>query len=595
MSSNQGDIKGKDFIKNYQNAITNSLNYIIKTKQATLEIEKAIMGYKDLIKDFYKKFSQLKANFVNFFFDEKNTSKFDNELFPTINQNISMIKHIFDSELDSYSKSLNFMENNFIFSNKNEDQKTFLNQFNKNKSKNIDNKKIEKVITEFNNSYSKLMKNFGDCEEQAKRIYINEREQKYGKKVKQTQEEREKEKEVNYKRNTKFKKIAEETAGNEKDFKAKRAECEKVVGECCKSLESQLNEIENENKKYLSISKNLILAFLSAKLSNYNELKNIIEVINQDLQNNKQEKEISDFSLHKKKIQFNPNYIKDKEKYKIKSIHQLVTDNKIEYEKKVAINQIGDELGLGEDIIEDTLVLTEEDLYNVVEYMYKFDQIDKSEYNLETEKEKIDFKVLANKLLLYGLKVKRKEEFENWPAITDDEINKLYDGMNSKDFRLVFLQRLNNFRALGMLDMPKKEYDITSKCFLKMTDRTFEEKDKDSAKFLIIISQTFYIKEDGKKHYLQADIIGHKLFNDLDFWIGYTEKVLDDEISKIKNLELRSKKVNDIVFATLTTITTNMKSFGMDVEKVKKLCEKVFEKYESKKETKDMIMSMVNS
>ena len=81
----------------------------------------------------------------------------------------------------------------------------------------------------------------------------------------------------------------------------------------------------------------------------------------------------------------------------------------------------------------------------------------------------------------------------------------------------------------------------------------------------------------------------------MEFWIGYTEKVLDDEISKIKNLELRSKKVNDIVFATLTTITTNMKSFGMDVEKVKKLCEKVFEKYESKKETKDMIMSMVNS
>ena len=75
--------------------------------------------------------------------------------------------------------------------------------------------------------------------------------------------------------------------------------------------------------------------------------------------------------------------------------------------------------------------------------------------------------------------------------------------MNSKDFRLVFLQRLNNFRALGMLDMPKKEYDITSKCFLKMTERAFEEKDKDSAKFLIIISQKFYVKEDGKKHYKQ--------------------------------------------------------------------------------------------
>ena len=61
---------------------------------------------------------------------------------------------------------------------------------------------------------------------------------------------------------------------------------------------------------------------------------------------------------------------------------------------------------------------------------------------------------------------------------------------------MTFLQRINNFRTLGIFEIPEREYEIIGNIFKLILDCISKEKTEEDysiIKLLIILSQTFYI------------------------------------------------------------------------------------------------------
>ena len=96
-------------------------------------------------------------------------------------------------------------------------------------------------------------------------------------------------------------------------------------------------------------------------------------------------------------------------------------------------------------INKDKLFLSEEDVYNIVSkiYNYDFKMLNKSDYNLDIEKEKLKVSELAAKLLSFN-----KEKNIN-EIITDEEVNELFESLKDRETFLKFFIMLNNYRTTG--------------------------------------------------------------------------------------------------------------------------------------------------
>ena len=87
-------------------------------------------------------------------------------------------------------------------------------------------------------------------------------------------------------------------------------------------------------------------------------------------------------------------------------------------EKEKAKNKLMEDKNKEETLKED-LILTDEDIYNIVETLYKFDfeMLDKSSYILEIEKQKLEVEKLGKKFLSFDLSKNMQEN------ISDSEVN----------------------------------------------------------------------------------------------------------------------------------------------------------------------------
>ena len=64
----------------------------------------------------------------------------------------------------------------------------------------------------------------------------------------------------------------------------------------------------------------------------------------------------------------------------------------------------------------------------------------------------------------------------------------------------------------------KKMFEIFSKFFNHILNDIKEDDDVFSAKNIIVLSQTYYTKENDKKIYLQEDVKNHDIFKNINFW-----------------------------------------------------------------------------
>ena len=203
--------------------------------------------------------------------------------------------------------------------------------------------------------------------------------------------------------------------------------------------------------------------------------------------------------------------------------------------------------------------------------------------------------------------------------LTKEDINYIFKDMKKKEYRLYFLTKINNFRALGAFKMPLKAFNNLVQIFKEISKYLFTYKeiqkegkkkteikiDIELSKLVIILSQTFYCMKDGKKVYIQNEINTEKVFHYIEFWYNIIKINIEKEIeSCLKNDKKIGKEDDEISiiqrrdsigFAQIIPQLSGMHGFGLKIEEIKKIVLPLIEEYNLSKENKETIMKIVEN
>ena len=211
--------------------------------------------------------------------------------------------------------------------------------------------------------------------------------------------------------------------------------------------------------------------------------------------------------------------------------------------------------------------------------MKKFELINIKDLNLEKEREKLKMNQLTIKLLS-NIKKEPNEVDENQLNITQQDLDLIELLLNNHHNRIIFMQKLSKFRVLGYYYISKTIYSILSKYFLQIINTLKEDPDMFTAKNIIVLSQTYFIKEKNKKIYLQEAIKGHEIFKKKEFWENLFNFFMNKEILKLRKsidlneiIEEGKNNYSKLAFGQIMTICNNMIEFGINKDEIYQIIE----------------------
>ena len=319
--------------------------------------------------------------------------------------------------------------------------------------------------------------------------------------------------------------------------------------------------------------------------------------------------------------------------------------------------------------------LDEEGIFFVTKNMYeKFKLINKNNYNLTIEEKLLEIKKTFDKLTVYGFQKKKKSDLDNveddeeseeeneikgsWnlieeesdniidnnddnndkdniiykiqiedinkvinkekekkdkdKEITQEEIDNLLKSMNEKLNRKYLLLKLNNFRTLGVYEMPLEIFNYFKQIFCEISKYLYIEINKENndkkelkldieiSNLVIILSQTFFCIKNDKKVYIQNELKDVKVFHEPDFWVTILKNSINKEFKKlgensneIENMKGKKikEKINQIAFAQILPNISGMVGFGLNKEEIKAIVVPLIKEYEISEENKKIITS----
>ena len=243
---------------------------------------------------------------------------------------------------------------------------------------------------------------------------------------------------------------------------------------------------------------------------------------------------------------------------------------------------------------------TKLDLYNIVElfYSYDFNMIDKTQYDMNIEKNKIEIIKKTEKLLGMDLIKNIKTDIEIFP---EDEMNNFIDFLFSKeDYLLEFLLCLNFFRTLGNLEFSEEQFNIIKIVFCRASDYLSEHKNKNLYYHLIILSQTYYKLNNGKKYFLQEEIKNKEFFLNNEFWIEFIEEMINKELIKFENQmqnstkseEEKSKRKEEVISAYILSLFPSFNNFNLKKESIDSILLAIVDKYNLTEEKREYLFKL---
>ena len=266
----------------------------------------------------------------------------------------------------------------------------------------------------------------------------------------------------------------------------------------------------------------------------------------------------------------------------------------------------------------------EKDIFYVAKKMNNFEFVDKKEYILDIEKEKIKLLEKLNKLFRYANKNRVKKNSENKSNSNsednlidlnknkveepnDEDFNYICKLMKKKEYRDYLLTKLNNYRAEGSLEMPENVYNYFVQIFLEIMKYLVEEKEKNSVKelnidytatrYIFILSQTFYYKKDKEKIYLQNGIKNQKIFQSDEFWIKLLEYNIKQEMDKLASKSQKKfdekEKGKEICIMQILPYLSGFDGFGVSKEAMDKIINFFIKKYELNEESQKLIFEAI--
>ena len=339
----------------------------------------------------------------------------------------------------------------------------------------------------------------------------------------------------------------------------------------CENIKKFTNELMEKIKK-------LVLNFLMALKNNFklpeieinsylpkliklNESIKLDEMMQQKFKNKKIEKFL-----------FNP------------EIYEMIIfkNKKKDKESKIIIEEIEDKISKLEDGLGFSYLINDEISYLTIKRMKIFELINIKDLDLIKESEKIKMYQLT--LKLFSNIKKDETEINNDINIEQKDIELIESFLKKHHCKIVFLQKLSKFRVKGNYYLNKKMFEIFSKFFNHILNDIKEDDDVFSAKNIIVLSQTYYTKENDKKIYLQEDVKNHDIFKNINFWEKLFNFFIEKETQKYKNSkdinEINENNIEDnnnnyskIAYGQIMTICNNMIEFGLNKNDIYKVIE----------------------
>jgi hypothetical protein len=256
--------------------------------------------------------------------------------------------------------------------------------------------------------------------------------------------------------------------------------------------------------------------------------------------------------------------------------------------------------------VEDELDINqEEEIFTTIKKMTEnFELLDNNNFDLEVEEEKLRCKYLSLKILSFA--PTNKLYSNQIPPITDEEVEEIDIMLLKKQNRVIFFQKLSQFRTRGIFEIPEREYNILSRLFNKISKLVESEKDYESAINIIILSQTYYTVRNNKKEYLQNILMNNEYFKTKKFWENFIRYSIDkeiisskksDEINGVINQDEKETEENysNIVFAQLVPLNDNMIDFGININIIEEIISPIIKQYKISQELAEVIYSVINN
>ena len=242
-------------------------------------------------------------------------------------------------------------------------------------------------------------------------------------------------------------------------------------------------------------------------------------------------------------------------------------------------------------------------LYTAQEIFENFDLIITNGLDIKTEIEKNITKNIISKIL-ESMQNSKPGEVNNINKITDNEINQLKNLLNEHSNRVIFLHKLNDYRALCLYEMQDEYYKLFGDLFNYIINISVKSNDYHSVEMVIILSKTYYISIDKKnKTYIQNLIINNECFKSQIFWeelLVYSiskevvQSVKKENISRDDEKRMKAKNDN-IIFSQLLSLIDNMFDFGIEDNLIKSIIEPKIEFYKVDDKLSKTINDMMNS
>lgn len=384
----------------------------------------------------------------------------------------------------------------------------------------------------------------------------------------------------------------------EKEFLKKDEDKKKFCICFGKKSQECITEIKNRTllliKNMKSNIENFLSNFSNNYFSNYKELpdslKNVKEMeIEVEFKDNinKCLKEINDNIIIATYQKYKP------EQYNAKAIKNRNLSEKF-YDQLIQY---------GYNVSPEHFELDENDVYFIMKKMYNFSLVNKKNYDIENERQKI---LIFNFVeIIFDIVRNYNKNFEKDIVFQEEKLNKIYNLIETdKICRKFFLEKLGNKIVQSVLEFPIFIFNILVKIFLSISDIILNQKDEESAKQILILSQTFYHLENGEKIYICRKICKHKLFQKEDFWIEHIKYVILLELKKGEinekmigrklEEEAKKKKNSEIIFAQLLSMSECMRNFELNEEQIINILKPLLESYTIPEEKKELILTFIS-
>ena len=224
--------------------------------------------------------------------------------------------------------------------------------------------------------------------------------------------------------------------------------------------------------------------------------------------------------------------------------------------------------------------------YHIMEILKKNFRDIRKDINMEKEQKKFRLRFLCNQIFKIGPGV----------GFSSEEKQELISLIKKPKHKTFFLVTLSKQRTKGRYKRSEKLVKELVEILINILYSSEKNNDFESIKNCIILSETFYYEieknkkqENNKKIYLIDYIKYYKWFQNIDFWKGIIERMIQKEIESNEKINKKNKtnetpeeikkKISNIGFSIVLSYTNTMIEFNFSKENINKIVDIFVEKY----------------